>query len=134
MIIEMTFDLALYQGRAGGELIPLFCEALEYTVQHKIGEFSEIHAWLFDISEEIIAEAIQRGRDTCSMDRMSRFMDVEGRIDLCLDKFGLDRNDDSTWMGMRNLIAYGMSLVNDYEDFLYPAIREIRNSNFVEPL
>ncbi|MDI6777149.1 MAG: hypothetical protein QMD03_07935 [Syntrophales bacterium] len=103
-------------------------------MRYKIDEFSEIHAWLFDISEEIIAEAVRRGRDACSMDRMSRFMDVEGRIALCLDKFGLDRNDDFNRMGMRNLIHYGMALVNDYEDFLYPAIREIRNSNFVEPL
>jgi len=134
MIIEMTFDLALHQRRENDELIPIFCEALEYTVQNKIGEFSEIHAWLFDISEEIIAEAIRQGRDTCSLDRMSCFMNVEGRIGLCLDRFGLDRNDDSTWAGMRNLIAHGMVLVNDYEDFLYPTIREIRNSSFVEPL
>ena len=132
MIIEMTFDLVLHQARGNGELIPLFCEALEYTVQNRLREFSETNAWLFGIGEEIIDEAIRQGRDACSMDRMGRFMDMEGRIGLCIDKFGLDRNDDSTWRGMKNLIASGMALVADYEDFLYPAMREIKK--FVEPL
>ncbi|MFA4916471.1 MAG: hypothetical protein WC560_07355 [Syntrophales bacterium] len=134
LIIEMTFDLALHQGMGSDNLVPLFCDALEYTVQNKIEEFGEVQAWLLNISEEIIADAIRQGKHTCSRDRMSRFMNVEGRVGLYLDRFGLDRNDDSTRAGIRNLLNCGMALVSDYEDFLYPTIKEIRNSPFAEYL
>lgn len=53
---------------------------------------------------------------------MAHFMDNPDRIGFFIDKFGLDRNDHTTWKGVESIMIRGFDLGSDYEDFLLPTI------------
>ena len=130
MIFEMAFDLTLYRQMGNGDLIRLFCNALNHTVANSILEFSSSLGWLFSVKEETIREAIDWGKDACTFDRMTHFMNSEDRIGLYIDKFGLDREDKKIWEGVESLMTQGLDLVGDYEDFLPSTMEAIKDSGF----
>ena len=134
MIIEMAFDMALYRGLGNEDLLELFADALNYTLDHKITEFSRTLGWLYGLSDQIIKESIDWGKDACTLERMHRFMNEEGRIGLFMDKFGLDRNNPYILSTLEELMEQGLYLVRDYETFLQPTLTAITEAGFVNPL
>jgi len=134
MIIEMAFDMALYRKMGNEDLLGLFADALNFTIDHKISEFSHTLGWLYGISDQTIRESIDWGKDACTLERMHRFMSEEGRIGLFMDKFGLDRNNPYIWSTLGELMEEGLYLVRDYEAFLQPTLKAILEAGFVNPL
>ncbi|MCG6533716.1 MAG: hypothetical protein L7F78_03295 [Syntrophales bacterium LBB04] len=134
MIIEMAFDMALYRRSGNEDLLRLFADALNFTIDHKISEFSQTLGWLYGISDQTIRESIDWGKDACTLERMHRFMSEEGRIGLFMDKFGLDRNNPYVWSTLEELMEQGLYLVKDYEAFLQPTLTAILKAGFVNPL
>ena len=128
LIIEMSFDLALC-GR-DLDLGTLLSEALNYTVENKLSEFSETLGWILGISQEIIMEAIQEGITLCTKDRIDSLMSMEGQICLFADKFRYDSDDDRIRNGIWNLFNQGMDLVADYEEFSHTILETIKGYGF----
>ena len=134
IIIEMAFDLLLYEKHEARDMVNLFYEALNHTVDYKISGFSRTLEWLYGIERAVIIEAMQQGLTACTLERINSFMNMEGRICLYIDKFGLDKNDDHTRTGIRDLMLQGMALISDYKEFIYPTFQAIRDSGFINPL
>ncbi|MBN1614058.1 MAG: hypothetical protein JW950_06290 [Deltaproteobacteria bacterium] len=134
MIIEMAFDMALYKGLGKEDLLKLFVEALNYTLDHKLAEFSRILGWLYGLSDRTVRESFDWGKDACTLERMHRFMNEEGRVGLFIDKFGLDRNNPHIWSSLTGVMEQGLYLVRDYEAFLDPTLKAIKEAGFVNPL
>jgi hypothetical protein len=134
IIIEMAFDLLLYEKHEARDLVSLFYDALNHTVDNKIAGFSRTLEWLYGIERAVIIEAMQQGLAACTLERINSFMNMEGRICLYIDKFGLDKNDDHTRTGIRDLMLQGMALIIDYKEFIYPTFQAIRDSGFINPL
>lgn len=132
MIIEMTFDLAMYDASIGeGErLLSLLCEAMHFTVAERLSEFSENIAWLYGFPPEAVRETMQKGATYYNNERMRRFMTLEGRINLFAGKFGISRDDNYVLDMLRDIMKQGMELVRDYEDFMEPTLAEIRRAGF----
>ncbi len=130
MIIELAFDLRLNQDREQEYLLELLSEAVYHTAEKKMDELCATLDWLFGVESDKIRQALEKGLSTPVLDKMRRFLNIEGRIGFYIDRFGLDRKDDPTWAGARQILIRGMELVSDYNAFLYPTLDAIRNSGF----
>ncbi|MFA5182675.1 MAG: hypothetical protein WC405_15235 [Syntrophales bacterium] len=132
MIIEMTFDLALHLGQIdeSEKLITILSDALSYTVAEKLAEFSENIAWLYGLPVQSVADALREGAAMYTLNRIKRFMTLEGRIQLFAKKYGIPRDDGTAINGLTDVMNKGMELVKDYGDFLEPALTEIRRAGF----
>lgn len=134
MIIEMMFDLVLHDQHEDNDLSDLLCKSIQYTADKKIDEYSKTVGWLLGIDEKTAASALLGGQQVCTMERMNLFTSMEGRINAFMSRFGLDRNDKRSRMGVEDLMNQGMELVADYEHFLYPTISSIKKAGFADPL
>ena len=130
IMIETAFDMVLNRNRENSGLIPLFTESLGGMARNGLEEFGRTIEWLTDIQGETAAEAFAHGVNICTPERMNGLMNVEGRINLFIDKFGLDRNDPAVRAGALELMEQGMELVQDCEAFLEPTMEKIRKSAF----
>ena len=132
MLIEMTFDLAMHgaESREGERLITLICDAMHFTVEEKLTEFSTDIAWLYGMSPATVAETMRKGAAFYNRARIRSFMSMEGRIQLFAGKFGISREDDQALAMLAEVMNQGMELVRDYDDFMKPALAEIRSAGF----
>ena len=132
MIIEMTFDLALHLEHLeeGEKLLALLNDAMIYTATEKVAEFSENIAWLYGIPGESVEEALREGAAVYTLNRIRRFMTLEGRIQLFANKYGISRDGGEAIAGLTDVMNQGMELVKDYVDFLEPTLAAIRRVGF----
>jgi hypothetical protein len=133
MMVEMAFDLNLYR-RGNGALLDLFLEALDYTSGEGLAGFAGTLSRLLGIGEGAIAEAVLRGRDTYDRRRMEGFMSVEGRTDLFMDKFRLDRGDRDAREGIGALMERALEVTRDSDGFLEPVLEAVRKTGFRLPV
>jgi len=132
MVIEMTFDLALHLERFGesDKLLNLLCDAMSYTLEEKLAEFSENIAWLYGMPVETAEEALRAGAALYTLKRIRRFMTLEGRIQLFAHKYGISMDDGNSIAGLTDVMNLGMELVKDYGDFFVPTLAAIRRVGF----
>ncbi len=135
IIIEMAFDQVLQDEGGREELVPLFFEALNYTLDDKLEDFCRIAAWFYGIDTATIAEALRIGKEKCAHEeRTALFASLNGRIALYIGKFGLDVHHPATWSGLHDLLLQGVEITADYEDFFRKTIAAIRATGFTNPL
>jgi hypothetical protein len=134
IIIEMALDLILHQEEGSTDLMDFFYEALKYTFDYKISEFSETMAWLFGINQETVSEATRQALDSCTSSIKESFMNCEDCAGLYIDKFCLNGEDEFTREGVVNLLNQGINLVPDYKSFLLATIASIKKTAFTNPL
>lgn len=132
MIIEMTFDLALHLGhlKESEKLLDLLGEGMSFAVGENIAEFSENISWLYGMPQQTIKEALREGAAAYTLDRIRRFMTLEGRIQLFAHKYGIPRDDGKAVAGLTEVMNRGMELVKDYGDFFEPTLASIRRVGF----
>ena len=132
MIIEMTFDLALFLSMPedGRRLIALMSEALQMTLRDQLDEFTSVVGWLYDINPQDIADALRQCAAVYTESRMNRFMSLDGRMQVFGHKFGLDAADDRTRACLEKIMTRGMDLVGDYAEFLNPTLTSVRKVGF----
>lgn len=134
MIIEMMFDLALHYNQVDQRLLTLFCDSIDFTAENKIDEYSNTLGWLLGINRDVAAMALHNGQKVCTLERMNLFTSMKGRINAFTNRFGLDQNDIQTLQGVESLMNLGMELVSDYEEFLFPTIKTVKDAGFSYPL
>ncbi|HOF04057.1 MAG TPA: hypothetical protein PK175_00425 [Syntrophales bacterium] len=132
MVIEMTFDLAMHgaEHAEGERLIALLCDAMRFTVEEKLAEFSENIGWLYGIMPAAVAETMREGAAFYNRERIGRFMTLEGRIQLFAGKFGISREDVRALAMLEDIMKRGLELVRDYNDFMKPTLAEIVRTGF----
>ncbi|HOK06280.1 MAG TPA: hypothetical protein PK836_01580 [Syntrophales bacterium] len=132
MVIEMTFDLSLYQAlkEESERLVLIMCRSLQEMSGAALEEFGETVGWFYGVEPEAVREAVLLCAERYTLDRINRFMSLPGRITLFADKFGLESSRTTAYDGLRGIMLRGMDLVKDYGDFLDPTLREIRRAGF----
>jgi hypothetical protein len=133
MIIEMTFDLALYLGlpEESKRLMVVMCDAVQrMTRVDKLNEFSEMVGWFYDSDPKVVAEAMRQCAAVYTLKRMNSFMSMEGRIKVFMAKFGLDPSNGRTFSILEKIMTQGMDLAGDYEEFLDPTLAAIEKVGF----
>ncbi len=130
MLIEMAFDMVLCRDRGNDGLL----ESLYYGLRRMLdGDQVELSLFLsqkFGIASNTMSDALQQINRICTYDGMREILADKGRIQLCLEKFGMEKNDPESQRQMASMLDYGMNLVADYRDFLLPALTAIRQSGF----
>ena len=132
MIIEMAFDLALFQGAGeeARELVGVMCDAMAMIMANRLDDFSGTVAWIYDNTPESVAAATRQCAAIYTPERMNRFMTIEGRVKLFGAKFGIEPGDSESLAVLRDIMLEGMTLVRGYEDFLNPALDAVRKAGF----
>jgi hypothetical protein len=132
MLIEMTFDLALYQGLSaeGKDLLLFMCDAMQSLKGERLREFADTVGWFYDADPAAVGEAMGMCAPFYTPERMNEFMSLDGRIKVFLRKFGLDASNRAAYKTLEGIMDQGMDLVCDYEAFLDPTLDAIQKVGF----
>ncbi|MFO7568177.1 MAG: hypothetical protein R6W75_00130 [Smithellaceae bacterium] len=129
LIIEMIYDLVILSHIHANRSIELLEEAVQFTLDKKANEFSNDIAWLYGIDKEAIRDVLKNAASYITKERMDRIMNIEGRIRLFTDKFGL-RNDNAKFTeAIHTLFQEALHSIGN-EDFLQQTAVAVRQSGW----
>jgi len=127
LIIEMIYDLVILNHINSFKTIDLLVEAINFTVNNKMNEFSDTINWLYDLDKNEINEVMKNALLYITKEGMESIMNIEGRINLYKDKFGLKSNELFFYDGLRNLFQQAIDLIDDDELFFLETMQIIKN-------
>jgi hypothetical protein len=104
-------------------------EAIKYTAKNKMTEFIATINWLYGLEENEINEVMKSALVFITKESMEEIMNIEGRINLYQDKFGLKSNDRLFYDGLKDLFQRAMNLIDDDELFFMETAQVIKNYN-----
>jgi len=115
VLVEMAFDLELYEGERG--LMDLLTDSMNFTLAERLRELSRTAGWFYGIDESVIEQIMNRARFLGNPDRLKSTMNVGGRVGLFLKKFRDDLDGGSIAV-LEDLFRLGMDLTRNKEEFL----------------
>jgi hypothetical protein len=131
LIIEMIYDLVILNHINSYKTIDILVEAINYTSKNKMTEFIETINWLYGLEEKEITEVIKSALFFITKESMQGIMNIEGRINLYKDKFGLQSNKRLFYNGLKNLFQRAVDLIDDDELFFMETAQVIKNYNIL---
>lgn len=131
LIIEMIYDLVIFNHIHSFKSIDLLVEAINYTAQNKLDEFSATINWLYGFDKNDVEQAMKDAAIYVTREGMESLMSVEGRINLYKDKFGLKSNERLFYDCLRNLFDQAMNSIDDDELFFLETMQIIKNYNWL---
>lgn len=136
LIIEMIYDLVILNQINSLKTVDLLVEAIDFTAKNKIDEFTATVNQLYDVGESKIKEVMKEASFYITKERMVNIMNIEGRIRLYADKFGLKSNNQLFFDGVKNLFlrAKDSLELDDDELFLRETTQTIKNYGWLPPL
>lgn len=129
LIIEMIFDLVILKHINSFHTVDILVEAIKYTVKNKMKEFIDTINWIYGLDVNEINEVMKSALFFITKEKMDGIMNIEGRINLYKDKFGLQSNEKLFCDSMKNLFQRAMDLINDDEMFFLETAQVIKNYN-----
>ncbi len=94
LIIEMIYDLVILARLREYGSMELLEEAIQFVRNRREEEFCAEVAWLYGFDKDSVRDVLKQAVSYITRDRMEKIMNIEGRIRLFTDKFGL-RNDST---------------------------------------
>jgi hypothetical protein len=134
LIIEMIYDLVILNQINSFKTIDLLAEAIDFTAKNKIDEFVATINWLYNVEENEINEVMRNASIYITKERLEHIMNIESRIHLYKDKFGLKSDDQLFYDGLKNLFQHARDLIDDDELFLRETAQTIKNYGWLPPL
>ena len=136
LIIEMIYDLVILKEIDSLESISLLVKAINFTVHNKLDEFTSTISWLYDVKESDIRAVMKEARVYLTKERMERIMNIEGRIRLYSDKFGLKSKDKLFYEGIKNLFLQAKNSLelDEKELFLHQTAQTIKDYGWLPPI
>ena len=131
LIIEMIYDLVILNQINSFKTIDLMAEAIDFTVKNKMNEFVATINWLYDVEKNEIDEIMRRASIYITKEGLERLMNIESRIHLYKDKFGLKSNDQLFYDCLKNLFQQARDLIDDDELFFQETIQTIKNYSWL---
>lgn len=117
LIIEMIYDLVILARIHEEKSIDLLADAIAFTRDKREDEFCENMAWLYGIEKETAREVLKNGAAYITKERMNRIMNIEGRIRLFTDKFGLRHSNELFDQAIATLFVHALDSIEN-EEFL----------------
>jgi hypothetical protein len=130
LLVEMIYDLVIRQRIDRSGSIDLLEEAVHFTFDRREKEFCSDISWLYGIDPEHSREVLKIAVSYITRERMQRFMNIEGRIRLFTDKFGLRNNNELFTETISALFQDALLSIGD-ENFLQEACGTIRNCGWL---
>ena len=136
LIIEMIYDLVILNEIDSLKSISLLVEAINFTVNNKLDEFTSTINWLYDVKESDIRAVMKDACFYLTKERMERIMNIEGRIRLYSDKFGLKSKDKLFYEGIKKLfiLAKNSLELDEKELFLRQTTKTIKGYGWLPPI
>jgi hypothetical protein len=134
LIVEMIYDLVILDHINHDQSIQLLAEAICTTAENKMDEFATTINWLYNIAETDICDVMKKASLYLTTERMQRIMNMEGRIRLYADKFGLRSADHFYFDGIKDLFLQVRNLLNDNELFLKETAEAINKYGWLPPI
>ena len=126
LIIEMIYDLVILEHIHDDGSIELLEDAIHFTYDHRCDQFCEDISWLYGIQKESAQDVLKNAVFYITKERMNRIMNIEGRIRLFTDRFGL-KNDNALFADAISTLFQDALQSIDNEEFLQQSTATIRN-------
>lgn len=130
LIVEMIYDLVILSHIRTGRSIELLEEAAHFTLDKRLHEFSTDIAWLYGIEKEVVRDVLKNAVSYITKERLYRIMNIEGRIRLFTDKFGLRNDNENFAAAIQTLFQDALHSI-DNEDFLLQTTAAVRKSGWL---
>ncbi|MBN1473404.1 MAG: hypothetical protein JW914_02200 [Syntrophaceae bacterium] len=125
LIIEMIYDLAILKQINSSHTIDLLSHAVDYTAKNKMPQFVRTMKWLYNMEEEQVNAVIKEASVYLTNERMSRIMDLDGRIKLYAAKFGAKISENDIYTRVRNIFLQASTLLDRDDDIFLRQSAEI---------
>jgi len=127
LIIEMIYDLVILRHIDSFNTVDVLVDAVQYTANNKMDEFAGTIRWLYGLKEKEINEVMEGALLFITRESMERLMNIEGRMSLYKDKFGLQSDNLLFYKSLKNVFQMAMDLINDDELFFMETVQEIKS-------
>jgi hypothetical protein len=134
LVVEMIYDLIILDHITHHQSIKLLADAVSATANNYMDEFTATIGWLYGLQEADIRDVIKKASIYLTTDRMQNIMNIDGRIRLYIDKFGLRDNYQEYFNDIKCLFLQAMELLNDNEMFLRESAATINKYGWLPPL
>jgi hypothetical protein len=134
LIIEMIYDLVIAEHINFENTISILAGAINFTAREKIDEFVSTINSIYNLGEKEIKDVMEKATRYLTIDRMERIMNLDGRIRLYADKFGLKSNDQLIAEGVRKIFLQARDLADDNEVFLIETEKSIKKHGWQPPV
>jgi len=130
LIIEMIYDLIIGPQIDKNGSIDLLEEAIHFTFDRREKEFCSDISWLYGIDFEQSREVLKIAVSYITGERLRRIMNIEGRIRLFTDKFGLRNTNELFAEAIAALFQNALGSIEN-DDFLQETALTIRNCGWL---
>lgn len=127
LIIEMMFDLVIARQIKAFGTIDLLVEAVRYTAGQKLDDLVADMAWLYGFEKGQIADVMNAAMRYVTREGMERLMNVQGRMNLYQEKFGLHCDERVFLDTLIKMFDKALTLIDDEEFFLQQSLGAIQN-------
>jgi hypothetical protein len=134
LVVEMIYDLVIIDHLKHSRTIEILTEAIGNAAGSKIDEFIATINWLYDLSESEIREVMSRATHYLTAERIRKITNIEGRIRLYADKFGLQSSDQLLFNSLNNLFLQAKDLLDDNEAFLKETAETVKKCGWLPPV
>jgi hypothetical protein len=128
LLIEIALDLVVY--RRYPEIVDLFSDAVEWTLENRLESLVGTLAWSYSLPETLTRDAVVQGMAAYRNEILRRSVSLEGRTELFLHKFYGGVAGEKVRSGIRDLLQRGIESVSDGEEFLSATLQEIAKAGF----
>ena len=129
LIVEMIYDLVILSHIQAKGSVALLEDAIHFTFDHRGNEFCEEIGWLYGIEKDHVRNVLKNAVSYITKERLERIMNIEGRIRLFTDKFGLRTNNAMFADAISALFHDALSSV-DNDNFLQETAATIKKSGW----
>lgn len=129
LVIEMIYDLVILEHIREDDSIALLENAINFTRDHRQKEFCDNLSWLYGIEKDCIRDVLKTAVSFLTRERMEKFMNIEGRIRLFTDKFGLKNNNVLFGQAVSTLFRNALNSIEN-ERFLKETQEAIKNEGW----
>lgn len=134
LIIEMMYDLVIARQISECGTIELLVEAVHYTAEHKLDVLAADMTWLYGFEKSQIADVMDAAVFYVTRDGMEGLMNVQGRINLYQEKFGLHSDELVFSDILTSMFDKALKLIDDEELFLQQSLGAIQNLRKMLPV
>ena len=129
LVIEMIYDLIILNHINSFKTIDVLVDAVNFTVKNKMEEFIDTINCLYGLEKYEIHEVMKSAPFFITKESMENIMNIEGRMNLYKDKFGLQSNEQLFYDGLKDLFQRAIDLIDDDELFFQETAQVIKNYN-----
>jgi len=126
LIIEMIYDLVIFSHIKTFKTIDVLINAINYTVRNSMEEFIATVQWLYGLERQEIDDVMKSILLYVTRASMEGIMNIEGRMNLYKEKFGLRSNEQQFCDCLKDLFHQAVNLIDDDEILYQEASRLIK--------